>query len=98
MLQDIKYERAMSGSEIARTLDISRQAVSQALKRAMTKTYNALMDENITNSPTETVLFMREWFGILDDEDIAQFLDLFPEEIQDEIRQDARNYSIEDNK
>ena len=95
MLNNIDYERAMSGSEISRSLGITRQAVSQALKRAMGKTYTGLLAEKITENPTETVLFMREWFGILDEEDIEQFFDLFPKEIQDEIRAHARGYIIE---
>lgn len=95
MLNNIQYERAMSGSEISRRLGITRQAVSQALKRAMKKTYEGLLEEKITSTPTETILFMREWFGIIDEEDIEQFFDLFPREIQDEIREDARGHIIE---
>lgn len=95
MLNNIDYGRAMSGSEISRKLGITRQAVSQALKRAMEKTYYGLLDRKITENPTETVLFMRDWFGIIDDEDIEQFFDLFPKDIQDEIRAHARGYIIE---
>src|SRR5210317_1870968 len=95
MLDEIEYQRAMSGSEISRKLGITRQAVSQALKRAMKKVYVGLQEENITESPTETVLYMRQWFGITDDEDIEQFFDLFPADIQDEIREDARSYVAE---
>jgi predicted transcriptional regulator len=84
----------MSGSEIARELGISRQAVSQALKRAMGKTYRGLLEQKITESPTETVLFMREWFGVLDEEDIEQFFDLFPKDVQEEIREHARDNPI----
>jgi DNA-binding transcriptional regulator LsrR (DeoR family) len=91
----MEYQRAMSGSEISRSLGITRQAVSQALKRAMKKVYVGLQEQNITENPTETVLFMREWFGITDEEDIEQFFDLFPSEIQEEIRAHARSYSIE---
>ena len=86
--------RAKTGSEIARELDISRQAVSQTLKRAVTKIYNGLLEENITESPTETILFMRDWFGITDEEDLQQFYDMFPKNIRDEIKEHARTYSI----
>lgn len=95
MLNNIDYERAMSGSEISRKLGITRQAVSQALRRAMGKTYRGLLVEKIIDNPTEAVLFMREWFGIIDKEDIEQFFDLFPMDIQDEIRSHARGYIIE---
>lgn len=97
MLNNIEYERAMSGSEISRALGITRQAVSQALKRAMEKTYRGLLSEKITDNPIETVLFMREWFGVVDEEDIEQFFDLFPKDIQDEIREHARSHTIEHN-
>jgi DNA-binding transcriptional ArsR family regulator len=94
MLESVKYERAMSGSEISRTLGITRQAVSQALRRGMEKVYYNLLESGLTETPTETVMFMREWFGVMDDEDINQFFDLLSKEIQDEIRNDER-YEIE---
>lgn len=86
--------KAKTGSEIARELDISRQAVSQTLKRAVTKIYNGLQEEGITESPTETILFMQSWLGVTDEEDIQQFYDMFPKSIRDEIKEHARNYSI----
>lgn len=86
--------RALSGSEIARELGCSRQAVSQTLKRAVTKLYTGLQEEKITESPTETIMFMREWLGITDEEDIQQFYDMFPKNIRDEIKLDARTYAI----
>ena len=86
--------RAKTGSEIARELNISRQAVSQTLKRAVTKIYKGLQEEGITENPTETILFMRERFGITDEEDLQQFFDMFPKSIRDEIKEHARTYSI----
>jgi hypothetical protein len=86
--------RAKTGSEIARELNISRQAVSQTLKRAVKKIYDGLLEQGITDSPTETVLYMRDWFGCTDDEDIQQFYDMFPKSIKDEIKEHARTYSI----
>lgn len=90
-------QRAMTGSEIARDLNISRQAVSQSLKRAVTKVYSGLMEQGITSNPTETILHMREYFGVTDEEDIVQFIELFPKKIRDEIRDHARNYKPESN-
>ena len=86
--------RAMSGSEIARELGCSRQAVSQTLKRAVTKLYRGLQEDKVTESPTETIMFMREWLGITDEEDIQQFYDMFPKSIREEIKSDARTYTI----
>ena len=70
------YGKAMTGSEIARELGITRQAVSQALKRAIRKLYDGLMKEGLTDGPIDTVMFMREWLNITEDEDIQQFFEL----------------------
>ena len=86
--------RAMSGSEIARELGCSRQAVSQTLKRAVTKLYEGLQEQGITESPTETVMFMRDWLGVTDEEVIQQFFDMFPKNIREQIKLDARTYAI----
>lgn len=94
MLSDINYLKARTGSEISRELDISRQAVSQSLKRAIIKVYEGLLIEEICDTPTESLMFMREWFGVQDDEDIQQFYDLFPKYIKDEIMNDARTYTV----
>jgi len=89
-----KRIQAKTGSEIARELGISRQAVSQSLKRAVTKVYSGLLEKGITERPTETVLVMQSWFGIEDEDDIKQFYDMFPKNIRDEIKLDAKTYSI----
>jgi predicted transcriptional regulator len=86
--------KAKTGSEIARELDISRQAVSQTLKRAVTKIYKGLQEEGITDSPTETILFMRDWLNVTDEEDLQQFYDMFPKNIREEIKEHARTYTI----
>lgn len=91
MVGNVEYVAAKTGSEIARELDISRQAVSQSLKRAISKVYKGLMENKVTETPTETVMFMRDWFGVEDEEDIKQFFDLFTSDIQDEIRNHARD-------
>lgn len=94
MIENIDYLRAKTGSEIARELNISRQAVSQSLKRAIVKIYEGLLSEKICETPTETLMFMRDWFGVEEEEDIQQFYDLFPKYIKDDIIVDARTYSI----
>lgn len=81
--------RAMTGSEIAREMDISRQAVSQSLKRAVMKVYTNLQEEGITDGPIETIMVMRQWFDIEDDDDLKEFYDIFPKKVREEIRQDA---------
>lgn len=86
---------AMTGSEIARELGISRQGVSQALKRAMGKMYNNMLKHKITSNPTETVLAMQEWLGITNEDDIKDFFNLFPKAVQDEIKDHAKGYNFE---
>lgn len=88
MIDSVEYKKAMSGSEIARELGITRQAVSQTLKRTMGKVYTNLLKENITENPTETVFFMRDWLGVEDEEDIEMFFSLFPLKIRSEIKED----------
>lgn len=80
----------MTGSEIARELGVSRQAVSQILKKAIDKVYKGLMNENITESPLQTVMFMRDWFGVEAKEDIKQFIDLLPREVYKEVKLDMQ--------
>lgn len=94
MLNGIKYHRAFTGSEIAREMGITRQAVSQSLKRGVTKMYYGLQEHGVTKTPTETIMHMRDYLGISDQEDIEQFFELFPKKIRDEIKEDARNYTI----
>lgn len=96
MFNGIVYHKASSGAEISRTLGISRQAVSQSLKRAITKVYNGLQAEGITDSPTRTLMFMREWFGVNSEDDIKQFISLLPPKIRKEVREDARNFKLGD--
>jgi len=86
--------RSKTGSEIAREMGISRQAVSQTLKRSIKKIYDGLLERGITDNPTQTLMYMMEWFGLTDDEDIQQFYDMFPKKIKDEVKMHARTYTI----
>lgn len=92
MVEGVTYVKAYSGADIARTLGISRQAVSQVLKRAIRKVYRGLLDEGITESPTKTLLFMRDWFGVETEDDIKQFLNILPKSIKQEVQLDLANY------
>ena len=87
--------RAMTGSEIARELNISRQAVSQSLKRGLTKMYITLRENGITESPTETMVCLQSFFDVKQEDDVQQFIELFPQKIQREVKDDARNYKFE---
>lgn len=96
MMENIEYVQAKTSSQIARELNISRQAVSQSLKRTVVKVYYGLQEEKITTNPTETIMFMRDWFGIEDEDDIQQFYDLLSMDIRDDIKAHARNYPTDE--
>ena len=82
-------ERSLSGSEIARELDISRQAVSQLLKKGLTKLYYGISKRGISSSPFETASMIIDFLGIEDPADAEEFFDLLPQHIQKEIKDDA---------
>lgn len=81
---------AKSGAEIARELGISRQSVSQALKRGVKKMYLSLINHPNVEGPWDVVRGMVEFFGIDEETDLQQFIRLFPPDIQKEIQEDAR--------
>jgi len=81
--------RGMSGADIARELGISRQAVSQALKRAMGKMYEAYKKEMKT-SPFETAVSIAIGLEV-DDDDFNKFFKLFPPATRKEIEEDSKH-------
>lgn len=84
------YDIPMSGAEIANELGISRQAVSNTLKRAMKKIYLGVqkIEENWT--PFQIASSMIEAFNITNQEEINKFYRLFPPEIKELIEEDAQ--------
>jgi predicted transcriptional regulator len=85
-------ERAISGSEIANELGITRQAVSQTLKSSMKKCYKSILKHKFAESPYDAavalMIFLKVDHG--DDQDVKEFFGLFPKEIQKEIYDDAK--------
>ena len=79
----------MNGAEIAKELGISRQAVSQTIKRGLVKMYDALMKENSTG-PFETAVNLAIGLNV-DDEEYKKFFKLFPPKIRTSIEDDAKN-------
>jgi DNA-binding transcriptional regulator LsrR (DeoR family) len=79
--------REMTGAEIAKELGISRQAVSNTLKRAMKKVY--IEAKKLENwSPFEAAVAISQMFG--QDADLNKFFRLFPPDVRKEIEKDAR--------
>ena len=82
--------RPMDGSEIAIALSVTRQAVSNILKRAMKKYYIEVGKMDNTWGPFDRSVCMMRMFQIENNaEEIKKFYNLFPPDIRDEIERDA---------
>lgn len=73
-----------TGAEIARELGISRQAVSNTLKRGLEKTFKTLKKENKDMDAFEVAIGMAEGLQV---EDHNKFFRLFPPAIRKEIEE-----------
>lgn len=85
------YQKQLSGTEIAKELGITRQAVSNTLKRAMKKVYIGVQDFEETWTPFQVASAMIEAFGISSQEEVNKFFRLFPPEIKELIELDAEH-------
>jgi predicted ArsR family transcriptional regulator len=82
-----KLWEEMSGADIAKELGISRQAVSNTLKRAMKKAF--IEAKKVEDwGAFETAVAMSVMFG-QDKGDLDKFFKLFPPDIRKEIEDDA---------
>ena len=86
-----KFERPMTGAQIARELGITRQAFSKNLKRDMTKLYAQVRKTDKDLGLFETAVAMSQMFGVEQDspEELKKFFKLFPPKLRKEIEQDA---------
>jgi|GEM_PF-4694160 predicted transcriptional regulator len=76
----------MSGQEIAKELGITRQAVSNTLKRAMGKAFAFLKKENRDMDAFEIAAMMAiGWDAANTTAEMKKFFTLFPPEIRKEI-------------
>ncbi len=89
--QSIVTDKPMTGAAIAKDLGITRQAVSNNLKRAMTKVYNEVRRNEKSWGPFDTAVAMSQMFGVDQDsaEELKKFFKLFPPKIRKQIEQDA---------
>ena len=91
----IEYEPAMSCAEIGDKLGITRQAVSQTLKRSVKKVYNNIINlDDSEGSPWIAFSIISKFFGITDQKDVNMFMNMLPKNIQGDILKDARNRSF----
>lgn len=89
------YVAPKDGSAIAEELGITRQAVSNTLKRAMKKFYKGVQRMDSNWGPFECSCSMMKMMNINHtSEEIKKFYNLFPPEIRKEIEADAlKNYT-----
>jgi predicted DNA-binding protein YlxM (UPF0122 family) len=85
-----------SGQEIAEELNISRQAVSNSLKRAMRKCYHNIRQLYPTLSPAAASIFFIRWLSMVgtvefDMNEIKKFNRLYPPVIRKEIEEDMKS-------
>lgn len=85
--------KSMSGTEISKELDVSRMAVSQALKRSLKKVYFLLKKYNRHLDSFDIAVTMSQIFKVsLDnDKEMIKFFNLFPPEIKKEIKTNAKD-------
>lgn len=78
----------MTGAEIGRELGITRQAVSNTLKRALGKIYNELLKQHKDWTPLDAAVSIALYLD-RGEEDMKKFFKLFPPKIRKEIEADA---------
>lgn len=84
-------EKPMNGQEIADKLGITRSAVSQTLKRALTKVYE-ITKKDLADDPFDAAVTMATMFNpevSVDSTDLKDFFKLFPPKIRKEIEESA---------
>lgn len=97
LMNPVIYETPLNGAEIAREMDISRQAVSYAIRKSMRKMYQYVLDEKIAETPFSAVLAMMIMLGVnnSDNSDIQQFLKMFDKDIVNKVKEEAEStYNI----
>lgn len=84
------FVRPMDGSAIAVELGITRQAVSNILKRAMKKFYEQIKKMDPEWGPFDCSCAMMRMLGVANNtEEIKKFYNLFPPDVRNEIEKDA---------
>lgn len=87
-VEEKKIYEGMTGAEIGKELGITRQAVSNTLKRAMKKVFLEMKKEGGNTSDFETAVNMMVGLGV-DDMDVNNFFKLFPPDIRKKIEDSA---------
>jgi len=80
----------MSGTEIARELGVTRQAVSSTIKKGLPKFYQGTKDMNPKMRPWDILLLIADKTGMR--EEPVKLLKLMPKKIRQEIEKDAERF------
>jgi len=92
IVKEVKIMGPMSGEEIARHLGVTRQNVSNTLKRAMRKFYHKVSELDKSWSPFQIATVMVQMFGVTAPNDIKKMFNLFPPDIRGKIEEDAKRF------
>ena len=88
----IVFVTPQDGEQISKKLGITRQAVSQSIKRGMEKCYNAVGEMNEDQSPFQIACHLMAMFNVNEEEETKKFIKLFPPHTRRLIIKDAVNY------
>lgn len=80
----------MSGADIASELKITRQAVSQALKRGLGKIFDELTKQNKDFDAFEVAIGIAQGLDVTDEKDYEKLFRLFPPATRKAIEEAAR--------
>ncbi len=86
-----EMHKPMNGSEIARELGMTRQAVSYSIRKSMKKMYRRVINLGLAEKPFQVILVLMESLNINHNvEDIKEFVKLFDEDTIKLVMDDAR--------
>jgi hypothetical protein len=96
-MTELEFNQPLNGAQIARELDISRQAVSYTIRKSMGKMYHFVLDDGIADSPFTAILALMVCLGVnnSDISDVRVFLKMFDKDIIKEVTEEAElTYNI----
>lgn len=86
-----------NGSEIAKELGMTRQAVSVSIRKSMKKMYKRVLTLGLANTPFQAALVLMEALNINSNSpaDLKEFMRLFDKDTMRSITEDAKRiYNI----
>jgi predicted transcriptional regulator len=83
--------RQLNGSEIAKELGISRQAVSYSIRKSMGKMYGYILSSKIADTPFQAILSLMIMLGMnhSDVKEVEKFVNMFDKKIIDDVKKEA---------